>query len=170
MVALCPSRYGVCLVGSGQVSEDTVRNSSEPFRSREPDRIFVIEADEVIRSALHFILDDQNETHSFATLDLAFAKAAEVAPDIVLLGIGLLENNAERTLAEIAGRWPGTKILIVANSVNDPLARVTLRWGAHDLLGKPITFDSVRSKVDDLLGQHNISPTMLGLLPLSAAW
>ncbi len=144
-----------------------MRTNFEPFRSEESHRIFVIESDEVVRSALQFILNDHSETLGFTSPDLALAEAA---PDIVLLGIGFVETNGKGALAEITGRWPGTKILIVANSVNDPLACVTLRWGVHDLLGKPITFDSVRSKVDNLLGQHKISPTMLGLLPLSAAW
>ncbi len=108
--------------------------------------------------------------HSFANLDQAFAKAADRAPNIALLGISLLQNNGEAALAEIAIRLPGTRILIVANSVNDPIARACLQWGAHDVLGRPISFDSVRVKVDALLDRHEISPTMLGLLPQSAAW
>jgi DNA-binding NarL/FixJ family response regulator len=143
---------------------------SKPVLSERDDIIFVVEGDEVIRSALHFILDDQNDIRSFAGLDQAFAKAADLMPNIVLLGIGFVQNNGERALAEIAMRLPGTKILIVANSVNDPIARACLRWGAHDVLGKPISFDSVRGKVDALLDRREISPTMLGLLPQSAAW
>jgi DNA-binding NtrC family response regulator len=142
----------------------------KPLLSEQDDIIFVVKDDEVVRSALHFILDDRNETHSFANLDQAFAKAADREPNIVVLGIDFVENNGERALAEIAMRLPGTKILIVANSVNDPIARASLRWGAHDVLGKPISFDSVRGKVDALLDRHEISPTMLGLLPQSAAW
>ena len=147
-----------------------MRTNFEPSHSIETDRIFVVESDEVIRSALQFILDDDSETHAFTGLDQAFAKAADRMPDIVLLGISFVQNNGERVLAEIATRLPGTKILIAANSVNDPLALASLKWGAHDVLGKPITFDSVRCKVDALLGHHNLSPTMLGLMPPSAAW
>ncbi len=147
----------------------------EPFLSEDDHIIFVVEGDEVIRSALHFILDDQNETHSFATLDLAFAKASELkardsAPSLVLLGVDLLKNNGERAVAEIAGRLPGARILIVANSVNDPLALTGLEWGAHDILGKPISFESVQRQVDALLRRQKTSPAMLGLLPPSAAW
>jgi DNA-binding NarL/FixJ family response regulator len=142
----------------------------KPLLSEQDVIIFVVEGDEVVRSALHFILDDQNETHSFANLDQAFAKAADRAPNIVLLGIGFVQNNGETALAEIKIRLPDTKILIVANSVNDPIARASLRWGVHDVLGRPISFDSVRGKVDALLDRNEISPTMLGLLPQSAAW
>ena len=147
----------------------------EPFPSEEDDIIFVVEGDEVIRSALHFILDDQNETHSFANLDLAFVQVAELkardtAPALVLLGVDLLKNNGQRTVAEIARELPGARILIVANTVNDPLALTALEWGAHDVLGKPISFDSVHRRVDALLRRQKTSPAMLGLLPPSAAW
>ena len=147
----------------------------EPFLSEEDDIIFVVEGDEVIRSALHFILDDQNETHSFPNLEVAFAKASELkardlAPSLVLLGVELLKNNGERTVAAIASQLPGVRILIVANSVNDPLALTGLEWGAHDVLGKPISFDSVQRRVDALLRRQKSSPAMLGLLPPSAAW
>jgi len=142
----------------------------KPLLPEQDDIIFVVEDDEVIRSALHFILDDQNETHSFASLDQAFAKATGRKPNAILLGIGMLQNNGERILAEIVMRLPGTRILIVADSVNDPIAVASLKWGAHDVLGKPISFDSVRRKVDALLRPHELSPALLGLLPLSAAW
>ncbi len=139
------------------------------FPSRD-DVIFVVEGDEVIRSALHFILDDQNETHSFATLALAYAGAGDVAPDLLLLGVDVLMDDGEAAIAGIARRLPGAKILIVADSVNDPLALKALRWGAHGVLGKPITFDSVHRLVDGLLRTPKISASMLGLLPPSAAW
>ncbi len=141
-----------------------------PLLSGEDDIVFVVEGDEVIRSALHFILDDQNETHSFSDLDQAFAEATNGMPAIILLGIGMAQNNGESVLADVAKRLPGSRILIVANSINDPLAVASLKWGAHGVLGKPITFDSVRGKVDALLQPRELSPTMLGLLPLSAAW
>ena len=141
-----------------------------PFPSEEDDIIFVIEGDEVVRSALHFILDDQNETHSFATLDLAYAGAADVTPDLVLLGIDFLKGDGEGAVTGIARRLPGAKILIVANSVNDPLALNALKWGAHDVLGKPISFDSIHRRVDGLLRRQKVSTAMLGLLPPSAAW
>jgi DNA-binding response OmpR family regulator len=142
----------------------------KPFLPEEDDIIFVVEGDEVVRSALHFILDDQNETHSFADLNLAFSQATNLAPSLVLLGIDFLQNNGERVLAEIARQLPGAKILIVANSTRDPLALRSMTWGAHDVLGKPISFDSVRRRVDGLLRRQNVSATMLGLLPPSAAW
>lgn len=142
----------------------------KPLLPEQDDIIFVVEDDEVIRSALHFILVDRNETHSFASLDQAIAKAASRKPNAILLGIGMVQHNGEQILAKTVMRLPGTRILIVADSVNDPIAVASLKWGAHDVLGKPISFDSVRRKVDALLRPQEPSPTLLGLLPLSAAW
>jgi DNA-binding response OmpR family regulator len=141
-----------------------------PFPSKEDDIIFVVESDEVIRSALHFILSGQNETHSFATLDLAYAGAGDMTPNLVLLGIDFLKTDGEGAVTGIMRRLPGAKILIVANSVDDPLALKALRCGAHEVLGKPISFDSVHRRVDRLLRRRNVSAIMLGLLPASAAW
>ena len=139
-----------------------MRKSLRPLLSVDTDRIFVVERDEVVRSALQFILDDHSETHGFTGLDQAFAKAAEFdagyRPARDRPGAGQWRT----AVAEIAARLPGTKILIVANSANDPLALLSLKWGAHDVLGKPITFDSVRSKVDAMLGRHSVSPSCLG--------
>lgn len=139
-----------------------MRIHPEPFRPVENRRIFVVEDDEVIRSAFQFILDDHNETHAFRNIDLAFAKAANVRPDIILLGIGFLQSDGERILAEIERRLPDAKILIVANSLRDPLALKILKEGAHGVLGKPITFDSVHSKVNALLEESRQSLILLG--------
>lgn len=147
-----------------------MRASFEPRSRVDTAPIFVVESDEVIRSALQFILRDHYATHGFKSLEQALLMGAELTPDIVLLGVGFVQNNGEQTLAELLLRLPGTRILIVADSVNDPRARASLQWGAHDVLGKPIAIDSVRSKVDALIRRHDISPAMLGLLPQSAAW
>jgi DNA-binding NarL/FixJ family response regulator len=153
-----------------QLSEDAMRTSFKPCRTVETERIFVVESDEVIRSALQFILKGHIETHGFTNLDQAFAKAAELTPNVLLLGIGFVQDNGERVLAKIATKLPDTRILVVADTIHDPLAKASLKWGAHDVLAKPIAFDSVRCKVDALLGRHEISPALIALLPLSAAW
>lgn len=145
-----------------QTSEDDMRIHSEPSRAGDKHRIFVVEGEEVIRSALQFILDDHNEVHPFKSLNAAFAEAASLKPDVVLIGIDFMISNGEQTLAEIERRLPGAKILIVANSGRDPLALMSLQWGAHDVLGKPITFDSVYGKVDALLGQSRRSEIAVG--------
>lgn len=135
-------------------SEDDMHNHSESSRPAENHRVFVIEGDEVVRSALQFILDDHNDTHAFASLQTALTEAPSLRPDIILVGIDLLQDGSEKSLTKIKVSTPGAKILIVANSDRDQLARQCLEWGAHGVLGKPITFDAVYDKVDILFRQE----------------
>ncbi len=107
----------------------------EPLLTEKSGTIFVVERDEVIRSALHFILDDQNQTYSFSGVDPACAKGRIVAPDLVLLGIDFFRSDGERVLAIIKRALPGAKILMVANSENDPLARASLACGSSRCAG-----------------------------------
>src|ERR1035438_476869 len=107
---------------AGQLSEDIMRARPGPSYSAKANCIYVVESDDVVRSALQFILD-RDDTRGFASLGQAIAEAPHVTPDVVLLGVGFVQTNGERLLAEIARHWPGVKILIVANSVNDRLAR-----------------------------------------------
>jgi len=135
----------------------------EVSRAVENKRIFVVEDDEIIRSALQFMLHDENETHELASLDQAFAKGRDWKPDLILLGVSIVRARGVGVLAEIAAKTPGAKVLIVAESTDDPVGLACLKSGAHGVLGKPITIEAVRFKVDVLLGRRK-----LPIVPLSA--
>jgi len=115
------------------------------------ERIFVIEPDQVVRSALNYILDADNEIHAFPSFEEALDKADEVNPGIVVLGIGILKSHGEQVLADLSERLGDCKILLVADSTSDPLAQASLQMGAHDIISKPITFEGVRGKLDAAL-------------------
>lgn len=125
----------------------------EFFRAVENKRIFVVESDEIMRSALQFMLHDENETHEIASLEQAYAKGAEWKPDLVLLGLSFVATLGVGLIAEIAGRFPGVKILVIAPSDEDPLAQACTKAGAKGLLVKPLTIETVRYKVDVALGR-----------------
>jgi len=136
----------------------------EVSRAVENKRIFVVEDDEIIRSALQFMLHDENETHELASLDQAFAKGYHWKPDLILLGTSIARARGVGVLAEIAAKMPGAKVLIVANSAADPVALACLKSGAHGVLAKPITIESVRFKVDVLLGRRKLPMIPLNVL------
>jgi DNA-binding NtrC family response regulator len=115
------------------------------------ERVFVIEADQVIRSALGFILSEDRETYTFSEIDDAVAKACDVHPDVVLLGITQIERHGAGLVADLTHRLQGSRIVLVANSVAEPLAQAGLSHGAHAVIGKPITFDGVRGQVAAVL-------------------
>lgn len=126
----------------------------ETSRAVENKRIFVVDDDEIIRAALQFMLHDENETHELASLDLAYAKAAEWRPDLILLAASILRGAGLGVLSEIRERIAGVKILVVADAVGDEIARQSLSKGAHAVIAKPLTIESVRERVDVLLGRR----------------
>jgi CheY-like chemotaxis protein len=109
----------------------------ETSRSVENKRIFVVDDDEIIRAALQFMLHDENETHEIAGLPLAFAKAAEWKPDLILLAASIVRGEGVGVLSEIRERIPGVKILVVADGPKDEIAGQCLAAGAHGVLAKP---------------------------------
>jgi len=126
---------------------------SRPSQTAADGTIFVVETDDVVRSALQFILRDGNDTRSFAGLDEALSETSDRRPDGVLLGLSLIRDGGDRIFSELVARVPEVKVLLIADSASDPWAQGWIGRGAHDVLGKPITVDAVRRKVDLLLGR-----------------
>jgi len=126
----------------------------ESSRSVENKRVFVIDSDEITRSVLQFMLHDENETHEIPGVAAAYEKAASWKPDVILLGMPIVEQSGIGIVAEIRERIPGAKIAIVVDSASDATAQSCLKSGAHSLLARPFTIESVRRKVDILLGRR----------------
>jgi len=127
----------------------------ETSRAVENKRVFVVDSDEITRAALQFMLHDENETHELASLEDVFAKSGEWKPDLILLGMAIVRAKSTAVFGEIAARVPAAKVLVVADSAADALAQTCLKSGAHGILTKPLTVESVRRKVDALLGRLN---------------
>ncbi len=125
----------------------------ESSRAVENKRVFVVDEDEIFRAALQFMLHDENEAHEVASLDEALTKAKTAIPDLILLARAIVDAKGIAILKEITGAIPGVKLLIVADSEADDLAKSCLRAGAHALVAKPLTIEKVRDKVDQLLGR-----------------
>jgi CheY-like chemotaxis protein len=127
----------------------------ESSRAVENKRVFVVDGDEITRAVLQFMLHDENETHEFADVAQAYDKARQWKPDAILLAMGLVEVHGIGLIEQIAARVPGVKIAVVCDSAADPAARRCLQRGAHTLLAKPLTIESVRRKADLLLGRRS---------------
>ena len=118
-------------------------------------RVFVIDGDEIRRAVLQFILHDENETHEFADLEHAYDKALHWKPDAILLAMDLVRVHGPAVIEEIRARIVGVTIAVVGDSAIDPLARSCLQLGAQSLLAEPLTIESVRRKVNRLLGRRS---------------
>jgi DNA-binding response OmpR family regulator len=129
-------------------------------------RVFVVDEDDVVRAALQFMLHDEIETHEIATPDEAFAKGVGwLKPDVVLLGASFLKKGGLAVLQEFADRFDGVRILIVCDAVDEGLAVEGMKAGAHGALVKPLKIETVRQKVDTVLGRGGAKPLVqLGLL------
>jgi CheY-like chemotaxis protein len=126
----------------------------ESSRAVENKRVFVVDSDEITRAALQFMLHDENETHEIPSVAEAYDKAANWKPDVILLGLALVHRQGVELVGEIRARIPGVKIAIVAETAADATAQSCLKQGAQSILTKPLTIESVRRKVDILLGRR----------------
>lgn len=122
----------------------------EAQRAVENRRVFVVDADEINRTALQFMLADDNETHEFATLDAAIEKGRQWPPDLFLLGEPLLADQGKALVARLRATWPGVKVLAICDA--DKLA-VVQAAGADDSVSRPFKMEAVRRKVDRHLGR-----------------
>ncbi|WP_034990731.1 response regulator [Beijerinckia mobilis] len=132
-------------------------------RRVENKRVFVIDSDGVTGSILQFMLEDHNETHEFASLQEAFdssekvvyGKTEKTIPNLVIVGVNILEEKGLDALKEISAKFPDAKIVVLADNAENPLAKEALAkgGGAHGILTKPLTVETVRRKVDMLLGR-----------------
>lgn len=136
----------------------------EVSRAVENKRIFVVVADEIDRAALQFMLHDENETHEIASLAQAFDKGAEWRPDLVILGLDIVGETGTSAVTDLGRRFPGVKIMLLAESTGDPAADVCRALGAHDVMVKPLKIEGVRHKVDILLGRKELPMVSLGVL------
>jgi len=134
----------------------------ESARAVDNKRLFVVANDDITRMALQFMLHDENETHDLSSLEAAFDKGIEWKPDLLLLGIDVVRERGMDVLPLIRSRLPGAKILLVADTREDPLVASCQSAGIDGLLVKPLTVENARRKVDGLLGRRQ------ALIPIHA--
>ncbi len=125
----------------------------ETAKALDNKRLFVVANDDITRMALQFMLHDENETHDLPTLEAAFDKGVEWKPDLLLLGIDVVAERGLDVLPLIRSRLAGTKVLLVADSRDDPLVAACQSAGIDGLLVKPLRVEDARRRVDGLVGR-----------------
>ncbi len=131
----------------------------ETSRAVDNKRIFVVDDDDITRAAAQFMLQDDNETHDLPTLADAYTKGT---PDLLLLGLSVVEAVGPDLLGSLRERWPGARILLIGN---EAVAYGYLKAGAHGVVAKPFTVESIRRKVDIQLGRIVQPLIQLQLVP-----
>jgi DNA-binding response OmpR family regulator len=123
----------------------------EASRTLENRRILIVMEDEVLRAALQFMLHDENEAHEIRSPEEAYAKTFLGPIDLVLLDLGLVWGRGIGLIPELRERLDPAKLVLVAESDDDPDAYACLPAGADGILGKPLTVAGVRKAVDRAL-------------------
>lgn len=154
-LAQAPNRNDSCLASVIKHGEEScMQIGVESSRAVENRRLFVVDDDEITRAALQFMLHDENEAHEVPDVETAFAKSAEMKPDLILLGAGLVRQEGVGVLTLLKERIPGVKLLLVADSSSDTLVDECRQNGADAVLTKPLTIEATRKQVDRLLGRN----------------
>jgi DNA-binding NarL/FixJ family response regulator len=136
------------------VEEREMQIGVETSKAVDQRRVFVIDEDEITRAALQFMLHDEIETHELANPEDAFDKGVGwLKPHLVLLGVSFLKRRGAQLVGELATRFPDVRILIVCDKSDEATAVEGMKAGAHGALVKPLTLESVRKKVDTILGR-----------------
>jgi len=130
----------------------------ETSRAVENKRVFVVHGDEIIRAALQFMLHDENEAHEVNSLADAYARGADRKVDLVLLDLAIVRQEGMAVLRTTKERLPGARILLVAERLDDAFAQQCLTAGADGVLATPLKLETVRRKVDALLGRVSVTP------------
>lgn len=126
----------------------------EAAKAVEKRRIFVVDDDEITRTALQFMLHDEIETHELATPEEAYEKGVDwLVPNIVMLGVSYLQSRGVGLIGEMKAKWPGVLVLIVTSKAEEAIAVEGLKAGAAGAVVKPLTLEAVRKKVDTILGR-----------------
>lgn len=122
-------------------------------RAVENKRVFVVEPEEVTRAALQFMLHDEYETREVRNLDAAAQKGREHRPDLILLGLAVLQERGTAVIAELKRLFPGVGIVVAAESDGATAMEDLLRAGADDVRHKPFRLEAVRERMDRHLGR-----------------
>ncbi|UVO30596.1 response regulator [Bradyrhizobium arachidis] len=143
-----------------------MRFDTETYTSSGCPRILLIEPEQVVRSALDYILRERYQTHAFASLDDAMTSPMKT-PDLVLVGIAILRDRGEAVLDELIKVFASTKVLLVAERNSDPLVQTGLERGAHGVITNPISFSSVCEAVRIALGEPVFHDGPSRLIPVT---
>lgn len=126
----------------------------ESERAVENKRVFVVDNDDVVSTALQFMLADEMETHVLASAAEAIAKAASAPPELILLGSGVLESEGVAVITKLKASIADVRILVVCFDADEPIVKNALALGASSTLLRPLKLENVRRKVDAQIGRR----------------
>ena len=111
-----------------------------------PIRTLVVDDHIVFREGIRSFLSRVDEIEvvaEAATAEQAVAKAAEYAPDVILMDLHLPDASGTEATAEILSQQPATIVLVLSMHADDKHVRDALRAGARGYLLKDADPDAI---------------------------
>jgi DNA-binding NarL/FixJ family response regulator len=131
-------------------------------------RVLVVDDHTIFADLLAYSIDAEHDFECVgraATVAQAIAMADSLAPEIVVMDIGLPDGDGVEATARIVARHPDIRVLILTGSVDQNLFARAARAGAIAFLGKYDPLDEVLATLRGArAGAVIINNTLLSLL------
>lgn len=116
-----------------------------------PEKILVVDDEDIIRESLSYILKKENyEVEEASNGKIAFDKLKEVSYDLVITDLEMPEMKGIELLEEIKKMNLQTNTIVITAYASVDTAIAALRSGASDYILKPVEFDELIIKVKKL--------------------
>jgi DNA-binding NarL/FixJ family response regulator len=162
-----PVRAPATMMG---IRDSTVTDVTGPRATSSEDVIRVLIADDqaLFRRGLYVVLGTEEFVEVVAEAENgeeAVAKAAELAPDVVLMDVRMPRINGIEAARQIRDLLPTTKILMLTVSDEEDDLYEAIKAGANGYLLKEISVEEVAEAIRAVIqGQSLISPSMASKL------
>ncbi len=115
-------------------------------------RILIVEDEEVLRTNLcEFLSRAGHEVEGAGTAEAGLQRVLETEFSLVLTDIRLPGMDGIELLKRIVAERPGTPVLVTTAFASVETAVEALRFGAYDYLLKPVNFDDLLQKVQNVI-------------------
>jgi DNA-binding NarL/FixJ family response regulator len=131
-------------------------------------KILVIDDQAMVREGLRNMFLLQHGTKVIgegSNLDMAVRFAADLLPDIVILGVSGTDKNTIASIREIVVSLRGTRVVVILRSIKKEFLDEVLRSGASAFLAKDSPFEELLRAVQTVIGgQTYITPMIAGVV------
>jgi DNA-binding NtrC family response regulator len=127
-------------------------------------RILIVEDEEVLRANLiEFLARAGYEVEGAPTAEAALSRVLEVDFSVVVADIRLPGMDGIELLKRIVAERPSTLVLMTTAFASVESAVEALRFGAYDYLLKPVTFEDLLQKVQNLMELRSLKQEVVRL-------
>ena len=120
------------------------------IRSIKPQRVLVIDDEQVICDACHLILSEQGCQVEHQLTGTAGLLAIENSDfDVVLLDLKLPDMDGMEVLRRVGKEKPGLSVIVMTGFSTTLTAVEAMKNGATDYLGKPFTEDELITTIEN---------------------